>query len=141
MKPIVAIVGRPMVHRRFEVDQLQQTTEEIASDKSSYIELRIDRALTALKWIEKEEEMSQEVREHLEDCILWFLMRKEILRKRPHMLKAVWLSREFGLRTVGFEYFASRFSEERCSKLLAWFERINHKMPKAKPQKPKKKGR
>ncbi|MGN0712023.1 MAG: glycosyltransferase [Anaerovoracaceae bacterium] len=134
----LALVGRPLVKKRIGA-QLRGMEPALAYNRESYIEKYIDKPLKALKWIEKEESITEELREKLEQCILWFLMRREIFNKRPKMLRAVWYSREFGIKKPLVELFISKFSEPVASKLLVMYEHMNNRFPEPKKKKGKKK--
>lgn len=113
MEGKVIFVGRPLIDKRLHMSQDREVYGiGPKTDRTGYIEENISRKIDGLKWIEKEVELKKDMKDALEEAIIWLMARREYLRGKDEYQKELLEGKDFGEKQLKFEMKLAKMSDE-----------------------------
>lgn len=109
----ILFVGRPLLNMRLHIKHDAEIFgKRPKTDKESYIEENITSKIAGLKWIEKEVEIDAELKEALDEAIIWLMARRENMRSKENFQKDLLEGKDFAENELQFELKVAKLSPE-----------------------------
>ncbi|MGP1570174.1 MAG: glycosyltransferase [Eubacteriales bacterium] len=109
----ILFVGRALLDSRIHIKQDAEVFGiRPKTDRESYIEKNINSKIIGLKWIEKEVQLPSEIKEALDEAIIWLMARRENLRGKENFSKELLENKDFGENELKFELKLAKLTDE-----------------------------
>ena len=109
----ITFVGRSLLDSRIHIMQdAELFDKKLRTDKEAYIEKNIESKITGLKWIEKELPLDGELKEAIDEAIIWLMARRENMRTAANYEKELLQNKDFSENELKFELKMAKFSND-----------------------------